>query len=305
MHFGNPCAISRRPKAVLRATGDDAASFLQGQFSNELRKPVGAATYGLWLDQKGKVLADSTVLRVGENEFVIVSEHGDAALIQQRLEHYLVADDVTLANETDAAEGLVIFGEKSGALLSQILGSVPADGLFVRAADVFAVRGRWWGDENFLIFGTAAAVNSFRDRLAEAGALPGDSAALEFARVDAGIPAVPVDAGPGDLPNEAGLDEGAISYTKGCYLGQEVMARLKNLGQVRRRLQVVSGEGAPPTSRSALYQADKKVGELRSVAGHGQEYRGLAMISLVNFQPGVGLSLEPLGKPVMTVRAHG
>src|SRR3954464_3910292 len=99
------------PGAVIRVTGDDAFTFLQGQFTNELRQPVGSVTYGLWLDQKGKVLADSHVLRVSENEFLLVSVFSAARLIQQRLESYIVADDVILADETATTHGIVLLGE--------------------------------------------------------------------------------------------------------------------------------------------------------------------------------------------------
>ncbi|HEX7632355.1 MAG TPA: folate-binding protein, partial [Lacunisphaera sp.] len=111
--------------------------------------------------------------------------------------------------------------------------------------------------------------------------------------------------GSGDLPNEAGLESVAISYTKGCYLGQEVMARLKNLGQVRRRLHVVHGRGTPPRPRTALYQGDKKVGEIRSIAPRGDDFVALAMLSLVNFKAGVGLSREPGGAATITADSHG
>ena len=304
MQFGNPCVIEIRPRAVIRVTGDDAATFLQGQFSNELRKPVGSATYGLWLDQKGKVLADSFVLGVGEKNFLIVSDHVDAAVIMQRLEHYLVADDVVLADETGTTHGLLVAGDQGGALVSGQLGSVPLNGQYLRVGEWLAYRGRRSPRENFQILSSPAAIAGLRASLLAAGGSAASEGDLDFDRISAGLPAVPLEVGPGDLPNEAGLDEVAISYTKGCYLGQEVMARLKNLGQVRRQLRVIRGTGVAPAPKAALYQGDKKVGEVRSVAVRGSEYVGFAMISLINFQPGIGASLGPMEQPVITV-AHG
>ncbi len=75
---------------------------------------------------------------------------------------------------------------------------------------------------------------------------------MELMRIQADIAAVPRDIGPDDLPNEGGLEKIAISYTKGCYLGQEVMARLKSMGQVRRQLLRVTGTGAPPAVPAAF-----------------------------------------------------
>jgi folate-binding protein YgfZ len=131
--------------------------------------------------------------------------------------------------------------------------------------------------------------------LRKAGAVERDVAAAELDRLRQGVPSVPADIGPRDLPNEGGLDEVAISYTKGCYLGQEVMARLKNLGQVRRRLHLVRGTGAPPVAGAALHQGERKVGELRSSVTDGDGYLAMAMLSLVNLQPDTALSLQPEG----------
>ena len=305
MIFEGIRVIEHRPAAVIRVTGDDAFTFLQGQFTNDLRQGIGTAIYGLWLDQKGKVLADSHVLRVSEKEFLITSAGTDAAVIKRRLEDYIVADDVTLTDETAGADGVVLVGEGAGNRLAKMLGaSIPAAG-FVRATNVMAFAGRSAPGENFEVFGPAEAMRSIRQQLHAAGVATLTPAELTFARIAAGIPAVPDDVGPGDLPNEAGLESVAISFTKGCYLGQEVMARLKNLGQVRRRLHVVRGQGAVPSPRATLYQGDKKVGDLRSVAARGNEFVALAMLSLINFQTGAGLGVQPNGAATIMADVHG
>jgi len=118
---------------------------------------------------------------------------------------------------------------------------------------------------------------------------------MERARLRAGIAAVPADLGPGELPNEGGLEAVAISYTKGCYLGQEVMARLKSMGQVRRRLLRVTGAGHAPPQPAKLYQGSKAVGELRSSAPEGAGYIGHALLSLLHLRRDTGLSLMPDG----------
>ena len=107
-------------------------------------------------------------------------------------------------------------------------------------------------------------------------------------RIEAGIPAVPADLGPGDLPNEGGLEADAISYTKGCYLGQEVMARLKAMGTVRRRLVRVAWAGEEIlTLPAALFLGARQVGELRSAAPEAKGGAiGLAMVSLLQVTAG-------------------
>ena len=106
------------------------------------------------------------------------------------------------------------------------------------------------------------------------------------------IASVPKDIGPGELPNEGGLEGPALSYNKGCYLGQEVMARLKSMGQVRRRLFQVEGFSRVPSLPAPLFQGDRRIGELRTAVGTGEGFVGLALLSLLNLQREAGFSLS-------------
>jgi folate-binding protein YgfZ len=289
----------------LKVTGEDAASFLQGQFTNELRQPAGGAVYGLWLNQKGKIVADSHVLKVAEHEFLVTSDTSPVATISPRLESYIIADDVGLADETEATHGLALWGQGCGEGIKQVLGNIPAAGRFFQAGQFFVFPGRWVRGENYEIIGPAENIRALLARFVGAGAREAAAGAAEWARISAGIPAIPADLGPGDLPNEGGLDDVAISYTKGCYLGQEVMARLKNMGRVRRQLQVVQGTGVPPQPLDALYQGDRKIGEIRSVAVGQNEFRAMAMLSLFNLDAAAGLSLAPAAAPGLKIIPHG
>jgi folate-binding protein YgfZ len=290
-----------RPAAFLRVTGSDAATFLQGQFTNELQHSPGSATYGLWLNQKGKVLADSHVLKIAEHEFVVASIASPAGVILQRLEEYVVADDVVVVDETAAVHGLMVWGERSG----EMLDDRPAAGQFVRAGGSFVFPGRQVQGDNFQIIGPEENIRLRQASLLAVGASAAGAGAAEFARISEGMPAIPHDIGPGDLPNEGGLEVAAISYTKGCYLGQEVMARLKNLGRIRRRLHVLRGSGPPPPAMTTLYQAGTKVGEIRSVAARGNEFVAFAMLSLASLNPAAGLALAPEQAPALKIISHG
>jgi folate-binding Fe-S cluster repair protein YgfZ len=108
------------------------------------------------------------------------------------------------------------------------------------------------------------------------------------------------------LPNEGGLEHDATSYTKGCYLGQEVMARLKSMGQVRRRLMRVEGPGAVPAELPVpFFVGGKKVGELRSAVRVGDGFVGLAMISLLGMTGRPLLSFSPEGVANIVVKNEG
>ncbi|HEY1108759.1 MAG TPA: folate-binding protein [Opitutaceae bacterium] len=262
-----------QPAAWLQITGADAAVFLQGQFTNELRGIApGQAVYGLWLTIKGKVLADSFVVRgVGESEFWVGSYFSAAAALRERLEAFVIADDVVIEDRTGEWQGLSIVGAGAAEWLARAPAGVVA----------FPGRRSRGGSVEWLV--PAAAWDDARARVSS---LPEtDAAALERLRIAESIAAVPRDIGQADLPNEAGLEVEAISYTKGCYLGQEVMARLKSMGQVRRRLVRVEGEpaaGAIPAVPAPLFVGPKQAGELRSVAARPEGgWVGLAMISLL------------------------
>lgn len=276
----------KNASAVLRVRGPDANSYLQGQFTQDLRLKNGESAYGLWLDLKGKVLADSQVLKMAENEYLIVSFSAKAADLRARLESYLIADEVEVEDETSAWAGILLWGEGAADLVP------PAEGV------AWPSRRAGTGSRQWLVpAGRFDAVRAMLGGRAEGAG----HAAAERARLQAGLPAVPVDIGPRDLPNEGNLEEVAISYTKGCYLGQEVMARLKNLGQVRRRLHLVRGSGSAPAAGTALFQGDRKVGETRSAVAVGDGFLAMAMVSLVNLDAAAGLARDAGGTASITL----
>lgn len=287
MNFPSTAAFYRyRPAAWLRVAGADAAEFLQGQFTNDLG-PVqaGFPAYGLWLDHKGKVLADSFIGHgPGKDEFWIASLTSTGAAIRERLEHYIIADDVVV-EEGPEAKAVALLGAGAGAWLA----AEPRPGVYF--------RGRRAQEENWEWIFPAAAAAAVSAALA--GAREGDAAVLELLRIREGIPSVPADIGGGELPNEGGLDTAAISYTKGCYLGQEVMARLKLKGRIRRRIRRVSGAGPVPALPAALWQGETKVGELRTAAADeaGTGFVGLALLTLANLREDLPLALAAGGAP--------
>ncbi len=217
-----------KPAAWLRITGSDAANFLQGQFTNELRNlSPGRAVYGFWLNVKGKVIADSFVMRgEGAEEFWVGSYFSTAAVIRERLESFVIADDVAVEDATGDWAAVTLMGPVPAAMARE-------------ARRGFVFPGRRGRDESTEWVFRATEGAAVRAGLTGARVVGVDE--MTRHRIEAGIPAVPADVGPGDLPNEGGLEDVAISYTKGCYLGQEVIARLKSMGQVRRRLMRVAG----------------------------------------------------------------
>jgi len=272
---------------VLRVRGPDANSYLQGQFTQDLKLAEKSPIYGLWLDQKGKVQADGHIIRLADNDFLVASFACTAAPLLARLEAYLIADEVELHDETGEWAGVLVWGD---VLLPEL--ALPT------GAQIFPSRRAGPGALELLVpmahvHEVAAAVRKFGTEKTRAAA--------ELVRLRSALPRVPTDIGPRDLPAEGALDEAAISFTKGCYLGQEVIARLKNLGQVRRALHVVTGAGAPPVAGTALYQGERKAGEMRSAAVDDEGFLGMAMLSLVNLDEKVPLGVEPAGPATIKI----
>jgi folate-binding protein YgfZ len=262
-------------------SGPDAAAFLQGQFTNDLDGiEPGRAVYGLWLDRKGRVIADSHVVRSPDGEgFWIASISSSAPVVARRLGDFIVADDVAVEDVTAGWRGHALMGAGTGAWLA----AGPRAGL--------SFPGRRGAGENWEWIYPAADAGSAQAALSGARVAGPDE--VERLRIAAGIPSVPADIGPADLPNEGGLDTQAISYSKGCYLGQEVMARLRSMGRVRRTLVRVRGSGAPPGVPAALWRGDRREGDLRSAVADagGGGYAGLALVSVAAGQGGGPLSL--------------
>jgi tRNA-modifying protein YgfZ len=281
------------PACLLRVSGPDAELFLQGQFSNDLKTiNLGQSLYGLWLDRKGKVVGDSHVIRsVDRENFWIFSVESTGAALAAHLGEHLIADEVEIFDETAAWRALALIGPGAGEWLNS------------EVRQGFSFPGRRQSGESWEWIHPAAAFPAALEAVAGAARLlPED---MERLRIEAGIPSVPRDIGPADLPNEGGLDTQAISYSKGCYLGQEVMARIKSLGRVRRKLVKVSASDCAPSAPCALWQGPRREGELRTVIGTETGYVGLALVSVTSAVEGARYAFSPEGVPAVEIARSG
>ncbi len=315
-----------RPAAVLRATGPDAFAFLQSQFSNDLEVPgvEQPVTYGLWLDHKGKIQADSFVIQKAKEDFLLMSYDCPAAILKGHLEAHLIADEVELRDET-AAFGLLhtwpeivqaVFPKfRRGTSLTE-QAKVPdapkatfadfqahMESLADPATCDFWMGRRPQGQLAWDYLAAPAELAKLIHELTESGAEAAGTDHLHTARILAGIPSVPQDAGPGDLPQEAGLARDGVSFDKGCFLGQEVMSRLHTQGHVNRGLWHVGWD--VKTTRPAdespvpLYIGADTVGELRSRVITEEGGVGLAMLKKRAVLGNPMLSLTPNGPKVV------
>lgn len=265
--------------ANLTVRDEDAAEFLQSQFSNDLRPfSTGQCTYGLWLDVKGKLVADSWVLCEGEESFRVLSEHCEGQLIMEKLDRHLIADDVEL-ELGPRLKALAVVGDAVDELSPD---SGPEPWSFAGRRSNLPSRELIFSDEG-----------SRSEWIREHACEIVSEGWLQNERMKAGIPLVGVEALPGDLPAEAGLVEEAVSLTKGCFLGQEVVARLHNLGRPQRGLFKLCGSGAPPEGASSITNdSGKLLGDLRASVAVATGWTGVAMLKARFVTAGGEVSVE-------------
>ncbi|GHC12421.1 YgfZ/GcvT domain-containing protein [Cerasicoccus arenae] len=262
--MGNLYAYQSTP-CVLSVTGEDAFSYLQSQFSNDLRRTdARPVTYGLFLDRKGKVQADSFALQLNPERFLLVSYHAEPAALINKVEANIIADEVELEDVSAQYRLVTLWGNET-----QLSGLLADVGTYIEQTGTLIYRGRQMTQPHIDCLIPADAIFSLPN------AAQASVTELLAARIDSGIPAIPQDIGLNDLPHEGGdLSKSAVSYTKGCYLGQEVMARLHAMGRPQRALYQVSFSAQNPPERIPVYSEEKAVGEITSNSAG----KGLALI---------------------------
>ncbi len=258
--------LSRR--TILRLTGKDPLGMLNAILTNEVPKDGACGVYGLLLNPKGRIQADLRVLKSAGN-LLIDTEPEGAAATTELLGRYGPFSRVTLEDlsEADPPWGILgLYGPRAGDLLDGLelaeheSAWIDLGGTRVLAAGVrVPVPG-------YDLLGPAHALRASREYLAGRGAVPVRLQAYEAARIAAGIPRFGADITPENFPAEAGILERAVSFEKGCYPGQETVARMHYRGHPNRTLHRLLVEGPPPAPGTEIVQGEKKVGRLTSIA---------------------------------------
>ena len=267
-----------KPGGVVRATGEDAQDYLQSQLSVNLSILCeGGIKFALRLNTRGKVLAGMYVFKISEEELLLVSRKGKAALLVDLLEENVVADEVEFTDETGRWDFHSTWGDEKSLVLKCHGMALPESGKFVYAESGYAFL-------NSRLPGKTVSMLLRQELDPDNIALPdslqlAQGNELELARIRAGLVSIPDEIGPNDLPQEGGLAESSVDFDKGCYLGQEVMARLHAMGKARRQAIAVRWSGPDSISTPVdLYAGEKKVGELRSLVMENNVGIGIALI---------------------------
>ena len=256
--------------AALRVTGADRLEFVHGQVSNEVKRlSVGEFSDSLMLNHKGHALAQMRVVR-RKDDLLVFIEGSASVFVKQQLEAHIIFDQVEL--EPLNWVSLSVQGADAASILEQSLGSgLPTGKEFLTStfegAEVLISASTRSVQGGFDLATSADAGAGLTRTLLDGGATLVGEEALNLARVSAGIPHAEYEGGEGSLPQEAGL-EPLISYTKGCYLGQEIMARIEARGNLRRSLHGLKLENMPDPEARDIELDGKRVGRLGTVVEH-------------------------------------
>lgn len=244
-----PQRIDLGTPALLEFTGPDAIRFLNGQLTQDVQLVASSqrALAACITDHKGK-LQFRVWLHARGDAILVEGPEGNAADLEARLTRYLIADEVEVADLS--GEWQLQHLIDAGADLPEL----PADALLLES-DRFGSGGEdYW-----------FRADSEAEALSDIPLLEGD--ALEALRIGRGIPAWGRELTEGLLPPEAGLEASDISYSKGCYIGQEVISRIKSAGMLNRRLSRIGFDAALPIEGLELVHTEgKPAGEITSVS---------------------------------------
>jgi folate-binding protein YgfZ len=271
--------IDRGDRLRIRFGGPRAAELVNGLVTNDVDAlPPGHGMYAAALTPKGKIAADIRIFADAEGLLTDTSARA-AQNWRDIVKKYVNPRVAPYRDVTDELGDLGVFGPKARRMIAAALdideaalaALTPHGHLSVAMGDarIMVARNSDIDAEGFEIFAPSALEPKIRDRLLAAGAITGSANTWDIARIESGRPEWGIDMNDSTIPQEANFDElGAISYTKGCYTGQEVVARVHFRGHVNRflrRLHFVSA-AVPPTNAELLDDTGAVVGDVRSVA---------------------------------------
>jgi glycine cleavage system T protein len=295
--------VSHRGK--IEVTGADAVKFIQNLCSNDVaRLLAGSGCEVFFTNMHAKVIAHALAYRVkadGGDTLWLDTVPGLGEKLVKHLDHYLISEEVTLADRTRELAQVYLAGPQAGSILNNTL---PGDvrqleplqhlqngALHIRRNDAQGAPG-------YDIVGPTDQAETFWGKLREAGAAPAGLQAYELLRVEAGTPAYDKDIDEVNIALEAGRTKQAISYTKGCFLGQEPLVRIRDLGHVNRVLLGLTTRAPEALSKGArVFREGKGVGQVTSSVvspRHGAAI-ALAYLRRGSQDPGTVVEVETAG----------
>ena len=291
-------------RTKIELTGTDRLTFLHNFCTNNVSQLApGTGCEAFLTDVHGKIVAHVFVF-CGESSLILDAVAGQAAKIAEHLDRYLIREDVQIDDRTEDWGELFLSGAEAPGMLrrlgtqdppTQPLSHTPLSHTDVQIAEqAVVVRSvGLLGGNGLLIQCQCQAVAALTDSLLDAGATLCEAEAFDTARIEAGTPLFGRDITDANLPQEVDRNERTISFTKGCYLGQETVARIDALGHVNQTLCGVRFQGqVVPEIGTELMLDDKKVGRVTSATYSPQLAAPLALAYVRRGHNSVGAALS-------------
>ncbi len=252
-------------------TGADRVQFLHSFCTNDIKRlPVGEGCEAFLTNHQGKTVGH-VLVRVQADGLVLDTAPQQAAKIIQHLDRFVISDRVEFFDRTAETGELLVAGKDARRLLSEVgQGLLPTSPWqhaleSIQGVSVVVQKVDYAGEDCYFVTTRADDLLAVQQALAAGGAVSCDAAIVDAARIEAGFPLFGTDITDENLPQEIGRNKQAISFTKGCYLGQETVARIDAMGHVNRLLARVKFASADiPASGTELFAADKSVGMVTS-----------------------------------------
>jgi folate-binding protein YgfZ len=265
------------PRLQIAVAGQDRAAYLQGLLTNDIQGLApGTGCYSAWLSPQGRMLADMHVLESGGMILLDVPAEALGPTIQ-RLEQFIFTEDVRVGSLAESLSSVWLHGPRAASVLEQVIDG--ARGLSewpeyrhtqfeFGDSPVSLARISQLGVPGFCVYMERARVGSVVSALTNAGAVAVSDDAMTAARIEVAYPVFGVDMTEETIPLEAGIESRAISFTKGCYVGQEVIIRVlhRGHGRVAKKLISVRINGQRPERGAKFYADDREIGWVTSAA---------------------------------------
>lgn len=318
LHFGDPAAEHRAVRSaaglidlshrgLLQFTGPDRVSFLQGMLSNDVRALAPfQGQYATLLTQQGKVVADVRVL-CAMNSFYLDFWQNLKEKILTHLNRYLIADDVEMVDRSEEYSILTLPGPKAQELLKKVIendAELPTRAkdhaiVQIQGVAVCAVFDSHTGEAGYDLITPRTSTLSIATLLTEHGKSLGacwiGEAAQKILRVEAGIPRYGTDFSEDHLLLEVGIDD-AVSFTKGCYLGQEIVERIRSRGHVNKKLcGLLIDDDQPAEPGDVIEAQSKEAGRITSSVLSHDLKRAIALgyVHRDFWTPGTAVTIGP------------